>query len=163
MGGRSAAAGENSASMPRSSVSAPGAVWRGRRCGARLRKAGDDAGTDAAREEMNLLARQLDAFTADEKRLPKAEQALVTCVRHMNGLAQARADIATLRAFAGKPAEGELSPEEWRGVQEFAASGFEQYLSEGKAPTLELEGVFDRMLKWLKSLYALWRDSWART
>ncbi len=124
----------------------------------RLRKAGDETGADAVREEMNLLSQQLDAFTADEKRLPKVEQALVTCVRHMDGLAQAKADIATLREFAGKPAEGDLSPEEWRDVQEYAARGFEQYMSEGKAPTPELEGVFARMLKWLKNLYASWRD-----
>ncbi len=38
------------------------------------------------------------------------------------------------------------------------ARGFEAYLREGKAPTPELQGVFDRFKKWLESIYKSVKD-----
>ncbi len=40
-----------------------------------------------------------------------------------------------------------------RAKQEMLARGFEQYLREGKAPSLQLEGVFARFRKWLMRVY----------
>lgn len=79
-------------------------------------------------------------------------------VRHLDGLAHARRDMATLRRFAGMAEDGDLTAEQWREVQEYAARGFEQYLGEGRAPVKELDGVFSRMMRWLKNLYASWRQ-----
>lgn len=43
---------------------------------------------------------------------------------------------------------------EWtRGEHEAFARAFEKYLSEGKAPTPELQGVFDKFKSWLLELY----------
>ena len=112
----------------------------------------EDAG---ARTDLNN-ARQNNA--ARRRELLPMEKMLASYVRHLDGLEQARADIKTLRKFAGISEEGDITAEEWTQVQEFAARGFEQYLSEGKAPSAELEGVFSRMLRWLKNIYASWRD-----
>ena len=101
------------------------------------------------------------ALKANETRrraLLAQESVLSAYVRHLDGLAQARRDIATLRRFAGVSEAGELTADQWRDVQEYAARGFEQYLYEGKAPSRELAGVFSRMMRWLKSLYASWRQ-----
>ncbi|MDO4775819.1 MAG: hypothetical protein Q4A06_00035 [Cardiobacteriaceae bacterium] len=46
-----------------------------------------------------------------------------------------------------------MTLEEKRPYHEQQARGFEAYLMEGKAPSLELEGVFARMLTWFLHLY----------
>ena len=96
--------------------------------------------------------------TGRRRELLPVERMLSSYVRHLDGLAQARSDMRTLRRFAGVAEEGELSAEQWRDVQEYAARGFEQYLAEGKAPVKELNGLFSRMMRWLKNLYASWRQ-----
>ena len=119
----------------------------------------------AEREEVALSQEQLNNLTAaraqdeqDRRQLFASEKVLDQFVRHMDGLEQARKDIRSLRRFADVPEEGPLSAEQYERLQEYAARGFEQYISEGKAPTPELEGFFARMLRWLKNLYASWRD-----
>ena len=55
----------------------------------------------------------------------------------------------------------DLTPEKWAGMSfeerrpfhEQFAQGFEKYLFEGKAPNVELRGVFQRMAAWMKSVY----------
>lgn len=79
-------------------------------------------------------------------------------VRHMEGVEQARRDVATLKDFAGVPLEGELTPEQVEQFHETTAKGFEQYLSEGVSPAPHLNGVFSRMFRWLKNLYKSWKD-----
>lgn len=96
--------------------------------------------------------------TGRRRELLPVERMLSSYVRHLDGLEQARSDIRTLRRFAGVAEEGELSAEQWRDVQEYASRGFEQYLAEGKAPVKELNGLFSRMMRWLKNLYASWRQ-----
>lgn len=92
--------------------------------------------------------------TGRRRELLPVERMLSSYVRHLDGLEQARSDIRTLRRFAGVAEEGALTQEQWRDVQEYAARGFEQYLWEGKAPVRELEGIFRRMMQWLKTVYA---------
>lgn len=43
--------------------------------------------------------------------------------------------------------------EEQRGFHEKFAQGFEKYLFEGKAPSIELQSLFQRFAAWLKSIY----------
>lgn len=119
----------------------------------------------AGREEAVLSREQLNNLTAaraqdeqERRQLLASEKILDQFVRHMDGLEQARKDIRSLRHFADVPEEGPLSAEQYERLQEYAARGFEQYIAEGKAPTPELEGFFARMLRWLKNLYASWRD-----
>lgn len=119
------------------------------------RAAGRGKATGGMREDM---AAARESNEARRHELLPVERMLAGYVRHLDGLEQARRDMATLRRFAGMPEDGDLSPEQWREVQEYAARGFEQYLGEGRAPVKELDGVFSRMMRWLKNLYASWRQ-----
>ena len=115
------------------------------------RAAGRGKATGAMREDM---AAARESNEARRRELLPVERMLAGYVRHLDGLEQARRDMATLRRFAGMPEDGDLSFEQWREVQEYAARGFEQYLWEGKSPAKELDGVFRRMMRWLKQVYA---------
>lgn len=115
------------------------------------RAAGRSKATGDMREDM-AAARESNG--ARRKELLPVERLLAGYVRHLDGLEQARRDMATLRRFAGMPEDGDLSFKQWREVQEYAARGFEQYLWEGKSPAKELDGVFRRMMRWLKQVYA---------
>ena len=119
------------------------------------RAAGRGKATGGMREDM---AAARESNEARRRELLPVERLLAGYVRHLDGLEQARRDMATLRRFAGMPEDGDLSFEQWREVQEYAARGFEQYLGEGRAPVKELDGVFSRMMRWLKNLYASWRQ-----
>ena len=119
------------------------------------RAAGRGKATGGMREDM---AAARESNEARRRELLPVERMLAGYVRHLDGLEQARRDMATLRRFAGMPEDGDLSFEQWREVQEYAARGFEQYLGEGRAPVKELDGVFSRMMRWLKNLYASWRQ-----
>lgn len=113
--------------------------------------AGRGADSASMREDIAVARKQ---NTERRRELLPVERMLSGYVRHLDGLAQARRDMATLRRFAGMPEDGDLSFEQWREVQEYAARGFEQYLWEGKSPAKELDGVFRRMMRWLKQVYA---------
>lgn len=115
------------------------------------RAAGRGKATGGMREDM---AAARESNEARRKELLPVERLLAGYVRHLDGLEQARRDMATLRRFSGMPEDGDLSFEQWREVQEYAARGFEQYLWEGKSPAKELDGVFRRMMRWLKQVYA---------
>ena len=115
------------------------------------RAAGRGKATGGMREDM---AAARESNEARRRELLPVERLLAGYVRHLDGLEQARRDMATLRRFAGMPEDGDLSFEQWREVQEYAARGFEQYLWEGKSPAKELDGVFRRMMRWLKQIYA---------
>ena len=119
------------------------------------RAAGRGKATGAMREDM---AAARESNEARRRELLPVERLLAGYVRHLDGLEQARRDMATLRRFAGMAEDGDLTAEQWREVQEYAARGFEQYLGEGRAPVKELDGVFSRMMRWLKNLYASWRQ-----
>lgn len=60
-----------------------------------------------------------------------------------------RRDYETMRAWLGAE-PGQTLTEEMR---EKAARGFEAYLMEGKAPSVELESAFARFRKWLLTIY----------
>lgn len=105
----------------------------------------------------DISAARKQNLTRRRELLP-VERMLSSYVHHLDGLEQARSDMRTLRRFAGVAEEGALTQEQWRDVQEYAARGFEQYLAEGKAPVKELNGLFSRMMRWLKNLYASWRQ-----
>jgi hypothetical protein len=47
----------------------------------------------------------------------------------------------------------DLSSPNGRAIHEFVASSFEEYMSEGKPPSKELDGVFSRMKKWFLDVY----------
>ncbi len=115
------------------------------------RAAGRGKATGGMREDM---AAARESNEARRRELLPVERLLAGYVRHLDGLEQARRDMETLRRFAGMPEDGDLSFEQWREVQEYAARGFEQYLWEGKSPAKELDGVFRRMMRWLKQVYA---------
>lgn len=117
--------------------------------------AGRRADSASMREDIAVARKQ---NTERRRELLPVERMLSGYVRHLDGLAQARRDMATLRRFAGMAEDGDLTAEQWREVQEYAARGFEQYLGEGRAPVKELDGVFSRMMRWLKNLYASWRQ-----
>ena len=117
--------------------------------------AGRGADSASMREDIAAARKQ---NTERRRELLSVERMLSGYVRHLDGLAQARRDMATLRRFAGMAEDGNLTAEQWREVQEYAARGFEQYLGEGRAPVKELDGVFSRMMRWLKNLYASWRQ-----
>ena len=117
--------------------------------------AGRGADSASMREDIAAARKQ---NTERRRELLSVERMLSGYVRHLDGLAQARRDMATLRRFAGMTEDGDLTAEQWREVQEYAARGFEQYLGEGRAPVKELDGVFSRMMRWLKNLYASWRQ-----
>lgn len=113
--------------------------------------AGRGADSASMREDIAAARKQ---NTERRRELLPVERMLSGYVRHLDGLAQARRDMATLRRFAGMAEDGDLTAEQWREVQEYAARGFEQYLWEGKSPAKELDGVFRRMMRWLKQVYA---------
>ena len=117
--------------------------------------AGRGADSASMREDIAAARKQ---NTERRRELLSVERMLSGYVRHLDGLAQARRDMATLRRFAGMAEDGDLTAEQWREVQEYAARGFEQYLGEGRAPVKELDGVFSRMMRWLKNLYASWHQ-----
>jgi hypothetical protein len=54
-----------------------------------------------------------------------------------------------------------MSLEEQRKFHEQFAYSFEKYLADGKAPSLELQGVFDRFKQWMKRVYTSMRDAGA--
>lgn len=112
--------------------------------------------SDAETRADMVAAREV--AVARRRELLAMESALAQYVRHMDGISQARADMTILRRFAGVQEDGDLTEEQWKQVQEHAARGFEQYLSEGKSPSTELRGVFSRMRAWLKNLYAGWKQ-----
>lgn len=93
-------------------------------------------------------------------RSAKAERKiLVDALRQIEGRERAFDDVNILCDFAEVPhLEEGLTDGQKVQLQETAAKGFEQYLSEGKAPSKKLEGVFSRFFKWLKGLYASFRD-----
>lgn len=107
------------------------------------------------RDDISVARKQ---NTSRRLELLPVERMLSSYVRHLDGLEQARSDMRTLRRFSGVPEEGVLTNDQWRDMQEYAARGFEQYLAEGKAPVKELNGLFARMMRWLKNLYASWRQ-----
>ena len=113
--------------------------------------AGRGADSASMREDIAVARKQ---NTERRRELLPVERMLAGYVRHLDGLEQARRDMATLRRFAGMAEDGDLTTEQWREVQEYAARGFEQYLWEGKSPVKELDGVFSRMMRWLKQVYA---------
>lgn len=121
-----------------------------------------DASSAARGKESKSMRDDISAArkqnTARRRELLPVERMLSSYVRHLDGLEQARSDMRTLRRFAGVPEEGVLTNDQWRDVQEYSARGFEQYLAEGKAPVKELNGLFARMMRWLKNLYASWRQ-----
>lgn len=60
-----------------------------------------------------------------------------------------RRDYATMRDWLGATVGQPLTEEQ----KEQAARGFEAYLMEGKAPSVELESAFARFRKWLLTIY----------
>lgn len=123
-----------------------------------LRDAAATAKGKDGKDLLNDISAARKQNTARRRELLPVERMLSSYVHHLDGLEQARSDMRTLRRFAGVAEEGALTQEQWRDVQEYAARGFEQYLAEGKAPVKELNGLFSRMMRWLKNLYASWRQ-----
>jgi hypothetical protein len=60
-----------------------------------------------------------------------------------------KADLATIREWVGSQEGAELTREQ----SEQFALGFEAYLMEGKAPTVELRTAFERFKRWLVNTY----------
>jgi len=82
---------------------------------------------------------------------------ILTDVAAKDGAPQVvRDDMAALLAWFGVPdlaAWQAMSLEEKRPAHEQFAVGFEKYLFEGKAPSAELQGVFNRFRSWLLYVY----------
>lgn len=116
------------------------------------------AKSESSKEGREEIRAALKANAARRRELLPVERRLSAYVRHLDGLDQAKRDMATLRRFAGVAEDGDLTDAQWREVQEYAARGFEQYLMEGKAPSRELQGVFSRMMRWLKQIYRSFRQ-----
>lgn len=81
--------------------------------------------------------------------------------RQANADPTTKADFQTLLNWFGvKDADAwhAMSLEEQRKYHEQFAYNFEKYLAEGKAPSLEMQGLFDRFGAWLKRVYVSIRD-----
>lgn len=77
------------------------------------------------------------------------------------GAPEVKGDFDTLLKWFGvKDADtwNSMSLEEQRKFHEQFAYSYEQYLAEGKAPSIEAQGVFDRFTSWLKRVYKSIRD-----
>ncbi len=73
--------------------------------------------------------------------------------RHLAGLEQARADYATLAREANfDPAHA--TDEDYRRLQEYGAARAVAYLAGGRAPSMGLSGMFQRMSGWLGNLFS---------
>lgn len=99
-------------------------------------------------------------LTAQGNAFARAERAVKKAIRHLDGLEQARADLHTLRQYAGIADDADITPgtEDYTKLHEGTARAFEQYLMEGKAPSQQLKGVFSRMRAWLLDVYKQARD-----
>lgn len=99
-------------------------------------------------------------LTAQGNAFARAERAVKKAIRHLDGLDQARADLHTLRQYAGIADDADITPgtEDYTKLHEATARAFEQYLMEGKAPSQQLKGVFSRMRAWLLDVYKQARD-----
>lgn len=104
---------------------------------------------------------QTAAFHArqDASAATTAVNAVSVAMRHVHGLEKARHDVRALRRFAKVAEEGDLSREDWRTLHETTAQAFEVYLSEGKAPSVELKSVFSRMRAWLLGLWKQFKEN----
>lgn len=67
---------------------------------------------------------------------------------------QVKADYQTVLNWLGRKDRGEITTED----HEKVARGFEQYLREGKAPSVELRSVFQRFKAWLMMIYRQAKD-----
>lgn len=110
----------------------------------------------------HILAIQVQEYEDNSRLLASAKaekKILADALRQIEGRERAFNDVNILCDFAEVPhLEEGLTDEQKVQLQETTAKGFEQYLSEGKAPNKQLEGVFSRFFKWLKGLYASFRD-----
>jgi hypothetical protein len=71
-----------------------------------------------------------------------------------NGNAQAAADVKVFAEQAGvNPADLRTDEAAYTKAQELFARGFERYLRDGKAPTPELQSLFDKFKNWLLEIY----------
>ncbi len=71
-----------------------------------------------------------------------------------NGNAQAAADVKVFAEQAGvKAADLRTDEAAYTKAQELFARGFERYLRDGKAPTPELQSLFDKFKNWLLEIY----------
>jgi len=78
-----------------------------------------------------------------------------------NATEATRNDMKTLLAWFGVPdlaAWQAMTLEQQRQHHEAFASSFETYLFEGKAPSLELQSVFQRFVSWLRRVYRSLRE-----
>lgn len=81
--------------------------------------------------------------------------------------AEIRADMGTLLSWFGVQGDSDMtaldrwssmSLEEKRAAHEQFARGFEAYLFEGKSPSVEIQGIFQRFRAWLVNVYRQLRD-----
>ncbi len=98
------------------------------------------AKSESSKEGREEIRAALKTNAARRRELLPVERRLSAYVRHLDGLEQAKRDMATLRRFAGVAEDGELTDAQWREVQEYAARGFERYLMVFPTPV----GVFLR-------------------
>ena len=96
------------------------------------------AKSESSKEGREEIRAALKTNAARRRELLPVERRLSAYVRHLDGLEQAKRDMATLRRFAGVAEDGELTDAQWREVQEYAARGFERYLMVFPTPV----GVF---------------------
>lgn len=94
---------------------------------------------------------------------------LTRLISHPSATPQMKADLQAMVEFGGATmdqwtawtveyeATGKI-PEGMRKVHEAVAYNTEIYLFEGKAPSLELQGAFERFVRWMKQVYINIRD-----
>lgn len=136
-------------------------------------RVGDAARGENPRKDLMALREELRAMTGRERQaatgtddggaapastpvlraLRGLDYALSALIAHARGLDQAAADVVSLREWAGVPMDGPLTPEQRNHLHEQTARGTEAYLREGKAPTPELAGVFQRIGQFLRKIY----------
>lgn len=81
--------------------------------------------------------------------------------KQAEGAPEIKADFDKLLGWFGvKDADtwNSMSLDEQRKFHEQFAYSYEQYLAEGKAPSVEAQGIFDRFTSWLKRVYKSIRD-----
>jgi len=103
-----------------------------------------------------ILTKEADYSTLHHETVHFVVEAYTRIAQQENAPAQIVADLEALIKFGGVDSIEQwntMSLEERRPAQEAIAYASEIYFFEGKAPSVELESVFDRLAQWMRDIY----------
>lgn len=103
-----------------------------------------------------ILTKEADYSTLHHETVHFVVEAYTRIAQQENAPAQIVADLEALIKFGGVDSIEQwlaMGLEERRPAQEAIAYASEIYFFEGKAPSVELESVFDRLAQWMRDIY----------